>query len=308
MRARAEAEIARIAGFAEGAVGLAARHLGSGLALGHRADEGFPMASTVKVPLALAVLELVDAGKLQLDQMVAVDPLEMNPSAPIGEEFLYPGVALSLLNLLEPMITRSDNTATDVLFRLAGGPAAVAAYLARLGVAGITPSRSVRDLLIVLYGLDPGPQTSLRDALRALSPAALAAARARAQGRHPAYSSDPRDQATPAGMVELLARLFHAEGISRAARDTLLPIMGRTSTGLRRIEGRLPKGVAVANKTGSASGTTNDVGIVTLPCGRGAVAMAVYVKDSALPPAEREDVIADVARTAYDYFMIASEV
>jgi beta-lactamase class A len=302
-RAAAEAEIARIAGFAQGDVGFAARHLSSGAALAHRGGEGFPMASTIKVPLALTILEMVDQGRLRLEQMVAVEAVEMNPSAPIGEEFFHPGVSLSLANLLEPMITRSDNTATDVLFRLAGGPAAVAAWLARLGIAGITPSRSVRDLLIVLYGIDPGPEVALRDALRALPPAELAAAKLRAQGRNPAYSNDPRDQATPEGMVELLARLFHAEGISEAARATLLPIMGRTSTGLHRIEGRLPPGVAVANKTGSASGTTNDVGIVALPGDRGAVAMAVYVKDSALPPAEREVVIANVARTAYDYFV-----
>jgi beta-lactamase class A len=303
-RAAAEAEIARIAGYAQGDVGLAARHLGTGAALEHRAQEGFPMASTIKVPLALTILEMVDQGRLRLDQMVAVEPVEMNPSAPIGEEFFYPGLSLSLLNLLEPMITRSDNTATDVLFRLAGGPAAVAAWLAERGIEGITPSRSVRDLLIVLYGIDPGPSVALRDALRTLPPADLAAAKARAQGRNPAYSSDPRDQATPGGMVDLLARLFHADGISQAARATLLPIMGRTSTGLQRIEGRLPPGVAVANKTGSASGTTNDVGILTLPGRRGAVAMAVYVKDSALPPAGREAVIADVARTAYDYFVL----
>lgn len=304
-RAAAEAEIARIAGFAQGDVGLAARHLGTGAALAHRGQEGFPMASTIKVPLALTILDMVDQGRLRLDQMVAVEPLEMNPSAPIGEEFFYPGLSLSLLNLLEPMITRSDNTATDVLFRLAGGPAAVAGWLAKHGLQGITPSRSIRDLLIVLYGLDPGPNMALRDALRALSPADLATAKLRAQGRNPAYSNDPRDQATPEGMVELLARLFHAEGVSQAARATLLPIMGRTSTGVHRIEGRLPPGVAVANKTGSASGTTNDVGIVTLPNNLGAVAMAVFVKDSALPPAEREVVIANVARAAYDYFVLS---
>lgn len=303
-RRSAEAEIARIASYAEGDIGLAARHLATGAELAHRADEGFPMASTIKVPLALAILELVQQGALSLTQLVPVDPLEMNPSAPIGEEFLHPGVALSVLNLLEPMITRSDNTATDVLFRLAGGPAAVAAYLARLGVTGITPSRSVRDLLIVLYGLDPGPATSLRDALRALSPAELAAAKSRAQSANPAYAADPRDQATPAGMVELLARLALADGIAPASSELLLAIMSRTTTGIRRIAGRLPPGVTVADKTGSAAGTTNDVGILTLP-GGARVAMAVYVKNSRLPPAEREAMIAEVARTAYDHFVLS---
>jgi beta-lactamase class A len=265
----------------------------------------FPMASTVKVPLAMAVLDQVDRGQLRLTTMIDVAPQEMNPSGPLGEEFLHQGVALSVANLLEPMITRSDNTATDVLFRLVGGPAGVAAYLDRLGVAGISCSRSIRDLLVTLYGLEPPRQDrSVRDALRAAEPATLAQMRAHATNRDPAYVADLRDQATPAGMLDLLGRLWRAEAISAASRDLLLAIMRRTSTGLRRIEGRLPPGVAVANKTGSASGTTNDIGFVTLPGGHGTLALVVYVKDSALPASAREDIIADVARTAYDWAVL----
>ncbi|MCW3477554.1 class A beta-lactamase-related serine hydrolase, partial [Limobrevibacterium gyesilva] len=147
---------------------------------------------------------------------------------------------------------------------------------------------------------------SVRDALRAAPPAALAAMRARAHAPDPAYSADPRDQATPRGMLELLRRLWAADGVSSAARTTLLAIMGRTSTGVRRIAGRLPKGVPVADKTGSASGTTNDVGFLTLPDGRGTVALVVFVKDSPLTPAEREDVIADIGRVVYDACLLAS--
>ncbi|MCW3476695.1 class A beta-lactamase-related serine hydrolase, partial [Limobrevibacterium gyesilva] len=171
IRANAEAEIARIAGFAQGMVGVAARHLGTGQALALNDAAFFPMASTVKVPLALTILAMVDRGALGLATMVPVEPHEMNPSGPLGEEFLHPGVALSVANLLEPMITRSDNTATDVLFRLAGGPDAVAQHLDALGVAEVRPSRLIRDLLVALYGLaPPAPEASVRDALRAAPP------------------------------------------------------------------------------------------------------------------------------------------
>jgi beta-lactamase class A len=82
--------------------------------------------------------------------------------------------------------------------------------------------------------------------------------------------------------------------------------MARTSTGLHRIEGRLPPGVKVANKTGSASGTTNDCGLIFLPGGAGTVALCVYVKACPLPAEEREGVIADLARTVYAHFMITA--
>ena len=308
LRAAAEAEIARIAGFAAGVVGVAALHLESGRALGHNDAEAFPMASTVKVPIAVAILDMVDRGVLSLATQLAVAPAEMNPSSPIAEEFRHPGVSLSVFNLLEPMITRSDNTATDVMFRAAGGPAAVQAHMRALGITGIWITRTVRELLLVLYGVpDPGPEVALMERMRAVDPEELAVMRARAQAPNPLYYDDPRDQATPRAMLELLRRIGLADGVSTAAREVLLPIMGRTTTGLRRIRGRLPKGVAVADKTGSAAGTTNDAGIITLPGGRGRVALVVYVKASSLTAPEREDIISDVARTVYDYFIMTTE-
>jgi beta-lactamase class A len=59
----------------------------------------------------------------------------------------------------------------------------------------------------------------------------------------------------------------------------------------------------VAHKTGTIGGTTNDVGIVTLPQGAGQVAIAVFVKSSTKPIPERERVIAQIARAVHDFFL-----
>jgi beta-lactamase class A len=307
LRAGAEAELARIAGYAEGAVGVAALHLESGRALACNDAEAFPMASTVKVPIAVTILDMVDRGTLGLATQLAVEPADLCPSSSITEAFPHPGVALSVHNLLEIMITRSDNSATDVMFRAAGGPAAVERHMRSLGITEIRINRTVRELLLVLFGVpDPGPGASLLGWMRTLDAKQLAALQARAQAPNPVYSDDPRDQATPRAMLEVLRRIAVADGVSAAARGVLLPIMDRTTTGLRRIRGRLPPGVPVADKTGSAAGTTNDAGIITLPGGRGRVALVVYVKASALPAAGREDIISDIARTVYDYFVITT--
>ena len=79
--------------------------------------------------------------------------------------------------------------------------------------------------------------------------------------------------------------------------------MRRCETGLARLKGMLPDGTDVAHKTGTIGGTTNDVGIMSLPNGAGQVAIAVFVKASARPGAERERVIAQVARAVHDYFL-----
>ncbi len=81
--------------------------------------------------------------------------------------------------------------------------------------------------------------------------------------------------------------------------------MTQTPTGLKRIKGLLPTGTVVAHKTGTSrtvngrTAATNDVGLITLPNGRH-LAVAVFVSDSRADDATREEVIARVARAAWD--------
>jgi beta-lactamase class A len=59
----------------------------------------------------------------------------------------------------------------------------------------------------------------------------------------------------------------------------------------------------VAHKTGTIGGTTNDVGIISLPDGAGHVAIAVFVKASEKEIPARERAIAEVARAVHDFFL-----
>src|SRR5258708_3136133 len=120
-----------------------------------------------------------------------------------------------------------------------------------------------------------------------------------------AFDQDPRDTSTPDGMTALLGRIWlhDREVMKPESADLLLDIMRRCQTGQARLKGILPEGTEVAHKTGSIGGTTNDVGIVTLPDNTGHVAIAVFVKASDKPVAERERAIAEIARTAHDFFL-----
>ena len=80
-------------------------------------------------------------------------------------------------------------------------------------------------------------------------------------------------------------------------------MMKRAEVGIARIRGLLPYDTVVAHKTGTISGTTNDTGIVFLPGSAGHLIMTVFTKDAKAPAAERERVIAEIARYAYDYFV-----
>ncbi|HEV7256972.1 MAG TPA: serine hydrolase [Bosea sp. (in: a-proteobacteria)] len=304
LQRRATAEIGRIATFTAGAVGVAALHLESGLHLTWRSNERFPMASTVKMPLALAVIDAVARGALSWTQLYEIDEAEMTPLGSIGDEFPHPGVALSLANLLETTITRSDNTATDVLFRLVGGPAAVRAYLEGIGLGALEVGRTMRAALCVMHEIDPPPaEVSMRRALADLPPEKLAA-RSRTSTGEADYRHEERDHGTPDAMLELLRRLWLREGIEPTGAERLIDMMSRTRTSPSRIRSRLPHGVQVLNKTGSGTGTANDLGYLALPDGAGTVALITYVKGSPLQVEERDRAIADIARLVCDYFLL----
>jgi beta-lactamase class A len=302
------AEIGRIGKAAKGTVGVAALHLETGRSIAHNADEFFPLASTVKVAVAAKILDLVDKGKISLTSLIPVNRSELAPESPLGIRW-RPGLSFAVADLLEPMITKSDNTATDVLYRVAGGPAAVHAYLQALGLKEIYPARYIRELLRDVLTI-PAPASSnisLADQFRRMPPKQASARRAKAYRANPAYDADPRDQATPSAMLGLLCKIRLEDGVSRSARSMLLPMMERSTTGLNGIRGRLPAGTIVADKTGTLAGTVNDVGFITLPDGKGHIAIVVFIKGSEAPSNTREAVIADIARLVYDDYLISAQ-
>ena len=93
------------------------------------------------------------------------------------------------------------------------------------------------------------------------------------------FEADHRDTSNPTAMADLLVRIYRKDLLKPASAELLLDIMRRCRTGEARLRGS-SAGTEVAHKTGTIGGTTNDVGIITLPDGAGHVAIAVFVKSS----------------------------
>lgn len=68
--------------------------------------------------------------------------------------------------------------------------------------------------------------------------------------------------------------------------------------------GLLPRRTPVAHKTGTATGYTNDVGIITLPHDGGHIAITAFIKESSKDKTCNERILAEVGRTVYDYFLL----
>jgi beta-lactamase class A len=300
---RLEQEISRLATAAGGKMGVAAIHLETGRAVYLNRHEPFPMASSYKVPVAVQLLTRVDRHEIRLDSMITLRPGDLHPgSGTLTELFDDPGVSLSIRNLLELMLLISDNSATDIVLRVAGGPEAVTARMRALGVADVRVDRPTISLIsdwIGIRQLPPDSQLSIQT-WRAVSRAVAADSQRVAAI---SFNTDPRDTATPDGMAQLLLKVWRRQALSEPRSALLLDIMTRSTTGASRIKGMLPAATAVAHKTGTIGGTTNDVGIITLPDNAGHVITVAFVKASDQPVETRERTIAHVARAIYDYFL-----
>ncbi|GAA6618380.1 hypothetical protein NUACC26_041910 [Scytonema sp. NUACC26] len=263
-------QIEQISRDAKGRVGVAVTAIETGESVALNGKQQFPMQSVYKFPIGMAVLYQVDRGVLSLEQKVRVtkkDFVTARQHSPIRDNHPQ-GVELSVLDLLQFMVSESDGTACDVLLGLVGGPEFVTKYLRNLGVNDIVVANTEKEL-----GQDPRAQY--------------------------------RNWATPEAMVTLLRALHSGRGLEKRSLALLLRLMTQTPTGSQRIKGLLLKGTVVAHKTGSSrtvnglTSATNDVGLVTLPNGRH-LAIAVFVSDSKADDSTREKVIARVARAAWD--------
>ena len=300
---RLEREITRLAKVSGGVVGVTAIHLETGRRVSMNGTERFPMASTFKVPIAVQLLTRVDKGEVKLDQMIEIKQSDLHPgSGTIADLFNKGGLALSVRNLMELMLLISDNSATDVMLRTAGGAEAVTARMRALGIEGINLNRSTALLISDWIGVtNLPPEDQWNPGVFSAAFSTVKPEEQKAAGKK--FDADPRDTSTPDGMSALLERIYRKDLLKSDSAELLLDIMRRCRTGEARLRGLLPQGTEIAHKTGTIGGTTNDVGIITLPDNAGHVAIAVFVKSSEKEVSARERAIAEIARAVHDFFL-----
>ena len=293
--------LARIARRVGGEVGFSALHYESGLQVSFNGDRRFPMASVSKLPMALEFLRRVDAGEIDLTETIVVTPQDFRPGhSPLAGWRTRP-VRRTVDSLFSLMLRSSDNTATDVILNMSGGPKAATRRVHELGVSGVEVDRSEARTFADLVGLsDTIPESELsryqyfrmRDAL---PQAYRDAARER-------YGTDPKDTATPDGMTALLAKIHEGKGLSRDSRTRILEVMRLTKSGRARLRGLLPSSIEVAHKTGTMAGAINDVGIIALPNGGGHLIVSAFVNTLRSTTWRRERTIAEMTRFVFDIF------
>ncbi|WP_206039920.1 class A beta-lactamase [Rhodococcus sp. HNM0563] len=210
-------------------LGVAAHSPGTGRTYTYRGDERFAMCSTFKPYAAAGILQLESQGRLRLDDTVAVEPGDIVVNSPVTAE--NQGRQMTYAQLCEAALTRSDNTAGNLLLRRLGGPDAVTAF-----------ARSVGDDATRLDRWEP----ELNDAAR----------------------GDERDTTTPAGAARGYRELLLGSALDPARRRILTGWMRASVTSDTRMRAGLPPGWVAADKSGGGNfATLNAAGVVWSPEG-----------------------------------------
>ncbi|WP_311222205.1 MULTISPECIES: serine hydrolase [unclassified Acidovorax] len=259
--------------------GVYVRDLNTGEAMSFHAGERWYLASSVKVPVAVAVLRGVERGAFTLDTPLTLREADYVDGA--GPAKRQPvGSALTVRWLLEQMIIYSDNTATDMLIGLVGQPAvnAVAQEAVPGGLDRITTLADVRrhaysqltPEAVHLSGSDfltlkaqRGDREVKETLARLVRVPTASLAPIGVGDAFEAYYATGLNSGRLDAYGELLAQLVQGRLLNAAHTRYLLDVMERVKTGPQRIKAGLPSGTRFAHKTGTQRARTCDSGLVT---------------------------------------------
>ncbi|MEZ5995570.1 MAG: class A beta-lactamase [Hyphomonadaceae bacterium] len=246
-----------------GRVGVAAWNTANDAWLTYRASERFAMCSMFKWLLAAQTLQMADRSPDLLAQHVRYDEayLARLGHAPATRANLARGW-MSVEELAQAAVERSDNGAANLLLEAAMGPEGFTRFL-----------RANGDSVTRLDRFEPELNQNL--------------------------SGDERDTTTPDAMARTMVRVLTTDQVlSAASREKLTGWLIANQTGASRLRAGLPADWRAGDKTGTSDNdhnATTDVAIAWPP-GRAPIVIACFLSDSTVPFDQRNAAHAEVAR------------
>jgi beta-lactamase class A len=271
--ARLGAAIERVTKSVNATWGIYVKSLTTGEDLALGADRQMETMSTIKIPLMIEAMQQIKDGRFALSDKYTLVRDDVRPGTGVIHR-LDPGAVLTVKDLLTLMIIVSDNTATDVLYHMVGGPAAVNA---RMTALGLTETRAVtvgKDWFAVLQA----------------APSSEAFYRTKAT---------PFGLSTPREMGRLLELMERGQLVDKESSDLMLQIL-RGQLYRTRIP-RYLTGYRVPHKTGDfLPFVADDVGVLE---GQGqTIVLSVFTGDHFGSGETLENAIGLVAKEVGDYF------
>ncbi|MCL5773481.1 MAG: class A beta-lactamase-related serine hydrolase [Firmicutes bacterium] len=189
--------------------------------IGSNTKEEFEAASLIKIPILIEYFRQVKAGKLSPGESVVIkNSMKAGGSGSIKN--LPEGSSVSYEELAGLMITKSDNTAADILINKLGMKN-INSIAIELGCSATFLKRTIWDFAAIDRGMD--------------------------------------NTATPEDMMILLRAIYEGKAVDEASSASMINILKRQEN-RKMIPAYLPEGVEVAHKTGELNGILHDCGII----------------------------------------------
>jgi beta-lactamase class A len=270
---RVQASIERTTRSVNATWGIYVKSLDTGEEIAIGADRQMETMSTIKIPLMVEVLEQIKAGKFALTDQYTFVQADSQPGTGTIQR-LDPGAVMTVKDLITMMIIVSDNTATEVLYRMVGGPEAVNRRMDAMGL------KSTRAMNVPSRWFP-----SLRSA--------STTEQFYREGKYPFGLTTPRE------MGRLLEMMERGTLVDRSSSDLMLRIM-RGQLYRTRIP-RYVTGYTIPHKTGDfLPYVGDDVGMLEAP-GR-TIVISVFTGDHFGSGEMLENAIGLVAKEVADYF------
>jgi beta-lactamase class A len=216
-----EGFLAGVRGRFRGSLSYYVEDLQTGRAIVWNEHQQQPAGSIIKLPIAVALFEQELAGKVRLEDEVVLEAADKAGGSGVLRRTRV-GTRLTVASLLELMLQRSDNTATNMLTDLLGLEE-INAACRRQGLASTCMPRYIMDL--------------------------------------EARDNRVENYTTAADMARLLKALYGRRILDEASSARLLEILKGQHV-RDRLPRYLPPGVVIAHKTGLMKDACHDVGII----------------------------------------------
>jgi beta-lactamase class A len=227
-------------------------------------DRVFPAASTIKLPILLALFQEIEQHKVRWDEQLTLDKKSIAEGSGDLQE-RTPGTTVSVLEAATKMMKISDNTATNLLIDRLGGKLALNERFRNWGLTKTV----INDRLPDLAGKNITTVGELSRTLSAI-----------------VGGASPPDN--------------RGKIVSDASRSQILEMMSNISSNTMLPKG-LGKDAKIAHKTGDIGTAIADVGAIELPSGKIYLA-TVMVKRPHNDPAGPE-LVRQMSKTAYQHFL-----
>ncbi len=223
---RLEAEVKKDVARFNQECGIVIKDLKYGWEIEVNQDKLFPSASMVKIPIMASIVVASRQGKLKLGDTVVLKNKDKAYGSGVLKEYAS-GSRFNIDDLVELMITQSDNTAANMLIDYMGLDN-LNGYFKKMGLSDTNLARKMMDFKSRDEGIENF--TSARD------------------------------------LANLLEKIYCRKLAGRQSSQICLGILKKQKI-RDRIPRRLPSGTIVANKTGLERNICHDAGIVFTPQG-----------------------------------------